>query len=610
MYANYFGCHEPPFSLSPDPRFFYSNATYEDAYKRILTAIRERKGLIVLTGELGTGKTTLLHLIANSFEDNTHVIFFQDSVPTFEVLLTTLCRRFSLPVDHDDPSTQSSEIHAYLRSLAYRGGTAVLLFDNAQKFAQDDLDRLHLLLTLADSQGKLLQVILAGDPELETTLARPEFRRIQRQIAAQCQLTPLSADEVASFIYHRLRAAGRERQDLFAPEAIRSIARYSHALPWRISVLCDGALMAAYAADQKIVLAETIEQIAHNLQWESKPEVFLEKQGRAARSAMLPAQQRHSFVIPQPWLPAPHWSQQQTRVGKGMIIAGVFSLLVFAILSAFKQQSTFQEGSVFSLIVSKTQAAFSSWWKRFLTEPEVLSTATAFSLVPAETPQNQLLEQQDTRRAARTEQPSQAKPYVLSPAGRKRVRQVPRNPVTNRKGLAKQTFGAQQRQQRDAARTQLGQLGVPVNRQTFLDSVEQGQLRIADLLLSSGISPNTRDQQGSTALMVAVHKDLPDMVHTLLGHGAEVNARDRAGKTALIHAASQGNPRMVETLLKKGADANLKDKRGWTAFMYTTQQKKSLTVLLPATHEPITPARVEDYQTVAELLQRREGASE
>jgi type II secretory pathway predicted ATPase ExeA len=317
MYMTYFGFREHPFSPASEPRFFYTNPLYEEAYKSILTAIRERKGFILLTGEAGTGKTSLLRLIADSLEDTVHGVVFHDRTPTFEKLLTSLCQQLALYVDHRDSSAQLNELHASLHAWAYHGDSAVLFIDDAHKLDQATLDRLHVLLALEGFHKKLLSVVLAGQPELEAKLAQPELRHIQRQVAVHCRLTPLSEEEVGPFIHHQFRAAGRERQDLFAPEAIRSIACHARGIPWLINVICDNALFAAYTAGQQTVSPAIIEGVTHNLPLKKEPRVSKEQP-----SASQPTRQTRERKKPSP--PPSRSSRQVIWAGIGILFAWFF----------------------------------------------------------------------------------------------------------------------------------------------------------------------------------------------------------------------------------------------------------------------------------------------
>jgi type II secretory pathway predicted ATPase ExeA len=266
MYASYFGCREQPFRITPDPRFFYANGGYEEAYANLLYGIRQRKGFIVLTGEVGTGKTTLLRRLMDELDKSVHFVFFYNTKLTFEEMLDFICQDFGLSVVPQASRLQKIQaLNEFLLARLAEGGTGVLLIDEAQNLSDEVLENLRLLSNLETARDKLLQIVLVGQPELHRKLTQPHLRQLKQRVVVWCKLNTLPDREVEAFITHRLRLAGCERLDLFSSEAVQRIAFYAKGTPRLINVICDNALLIAYGASQKQVSADIIEEVAADL---------------------------------------------------------------------------------------------------------------------------------------------------------------------------------------------------------------------------------------------------------------------------------------------------------------------------------------------------------
>lgn len=266
MYVSYFGCREQPFHITPDPRFFYANDGYEEAYANLLYGLRERKGFIVLTGEVGTGKTTLLRRLMDELDKSVHFVFFYNTKLTFEEMLDFICQDFGLSVVSQASRLQKIQaLNAFLLARLAEGSTGVLLIDEAQNLSDEVLENLRLLSNLETAREKLLQIVLVGQPELYRKLTQPHLRQLKQRVVVWCKLDALPDREVEAFITHRLRLAGCERPDLFSSEAVQRIAFYARGTPRLINVICDNALLITYGASQRQVSADTIEEVAVDL---------------------------------------------------------------------------------------------------------------------------------------------------------------------------------------------------------------------------------------------------------------------------------------------------------------------------------------------------------
>lgn len=268
MYTDYFGFREKPFSVTPDPRFFYTNPAYQEAYASLLYGIQERRGFIVLTGEIGTGKTTLLQRLMENLDPAIRFVFFYNTTLTFEELLDFICKELGLSITEEGRLQKIQALNQFLIDQLARGGTAVLLIDEAQNLGEEVLENLRLLSNLETAKEKLLQIVLVGQPELETKLSQPALRQLRQRIAIQCRLERLDSEEVDPYIDCRLRAVGYNRHRLFTPDAIREIAYYTKGFPRLINILCDNALLIAYATSQKRVSADIIREAAVDLRLE------------------------------------------------------------------------------------------------------------------------------------------------------------------------------------------------------------------------------------------------------------------------------------------------------------------------------------------------------
>ncbi|MGH7931279.1 MAG: AAA family ATPase [Candidatus Binatia bacterium] len=268
MYSFYFGFREKPFTVTPDSRFFYTNPVYQEAYATLLCGIRERKGFVVLTGEVGTGKTTLLRRLIDNLEGTVRFVFFYNTNLNFDELVTFTCNELALPVEGKGRLPKIRALNDFLIDQLKRGGTAALLIDEAQNLSQHVLENLRLLSNLETGTEKLLQILLVGQPELETLLDQPKMRQLKQRVTLNYRLRRLERREVRSYIDYRLRAVGCERKDLFTSDGLELIVSYSKGIPRLINVICDNALQAAYAASRKRVSSDVIREVIRDLSLE------------------------------------------------------------------------------------------------------------------------------------------------------------------------------------------------------------------------------------------------------------------------------------------------------------------------------------------------------
>jgi general secretion pathway protein A len=273
MYNSYFGFSVSPFSVTPDPNFFYTNPVYQEAYANLRYGIESKKGFIVITGEVGTGKTTLLRKLMHNLEGTIHSVFIFNTYLNFSELLQVILYDLGLAPKEPNKVTMLQELNDYLITQLKQAHIVAVLVDEAQNLSDEALEGLRLLSNLETDQEKLVQIVLMGQPELQARLDRPGLRQLKQRVALQCRLVPLKDEEVGPYIDFRLRAAGYKGKDLFHPDAFRQIAFYSNGIPRLMNIICDNALLCAFARSQKIVSAEMIKEVARDLRLGSEVQV-------------------------------------------------------------------------------------------------------------------------------------------------------------------------------------------------------------------------------------------------------------------------------------------------------------------------------------------------
>ena len=249
MYHSYFGLHEPPFSIAVNPRYLFMSERHRDALAHLLYGVGVGGGFILLTGEVGTGKTTINRCVLEQLPEHTDVALVLNPALNAEGLLAAICDELAIEYTERDQTLKglTDKLHGFLLANHQRGRTTVLLIDEAQHLKPEVLEQIRLLTNLETSTKKLLQIILVGQPELKVTLQKPELRQLSQRITARYQLKPLTLAETRAYIQHRLQVAGLPaNQELFPPRIVARIHRVSDGIPRLINVLCDRMLLGAY----------------------------------------------------------------------------------------------------------------------------------------------------------------------------------------------------------------------------------------------------------------------------------------------------------------------------------------------------------------------------
>jgi general secretion pathway protein A len=265
MYKTFFGLRENPFNVNPDPRFLYLTPKTREAMDQLTCGIQTRKDFILLTGEVGTGKTTLINYLLDwlrhrkvptAFVFNSHLSVNH----LFDFILTD----FGIPIDFRLESNMLLRLNKWLIERFRAGQTPVLIVDEAQGLSPELLEQIRLLLNLETASEKLLQIVLVGQPELEDKLKRPELRQLRQRITLRCNTAPLTLEESRGYITERLRIGGATGDPIFASDAMEAVHFYSRGIPRVINLLCEHALINAYVERFNPVPARMVEEIARD----------------------------------------------------------------------------------------------------------------------------------------------------------------------------------------------------------------------------------------------------------------------------------------------------------------------------------------------------------
>jgi len=269
MYCGHFGFSEKPFEMTPDPKYLYLSSSHKEVFASLIYGIRDRRGFISIVGEVGTGKTTLLNAALDQLDENTKSAYIFNTSVTFEEMLTTAL--FELGLKASDESLTKSQAIDRLNNFAIKqlaaGGNVALIIDEAQNLDTRSIENLRLLSNLETRKHKLIQLVIAGQPELDAILRRHELRQLTQRINLRRNLIPLNEKETNDYIRHRLAVADFKGSDLFDRRAQQLIWEYCHGIPRKINILCDNALLTGYGVKKKRITASLMEEAIKDLTW-------------------------------------------------------------------------------------------------------------------------------------------------------------------------------------------------------------------------------------------------------------------------------------------------------------------------------------------------------
>jgi general secretion pathway protein A len=267
MYEKTFGFTEKPFTVSPNPRFLFLSKHHLEALEHLKYGIQERMGFVVVTGEVGTGKTTLLRSLLDSLEGDTNTAFVFNTRITAKQLLKQILTDLGVEAAGLEKDEMVQTLNEFLLQQLEERRNTVVVIDEAQNLGPEVLEELRLLSNLETAQAKLLQILLVGQPELNYVLNLPQLRQLRQRITVMYHLQPLSLEETGEYIRHRLGVAGCRRDDLFTSEAVQGIYYYARGFPRLVNILCDRALLAAYADEKSQVDRPLVDEIQREMEF-------------------------------------------------------------------------------------------------------------------------------------------------------------------------------------------------------------------------------------------------------------------------------------------------------------------------------------------------------
>jgi len=306
MYRSFFNLTCKPFDLNPNPAFMFLSRTHKKALTYLDYGIRERAGFVLLTGEVGCGKTTIIRDLISKHLDRVVLAKVFNTKVSSEQLLSMINDDFGLAVQGKDKIELLRDLNHFLVDQYAKGNQPLLIIDEAQNLTLETLEEIRMLSNLEASDSKLLQIILVGQPELRSLLAKPELRQLRQRISIQCNLQPLNRQEVEDYILHRLQVAGNREALHFEPKALDLIFMYCSGIPRLVNIICDFILLAAFAEEVHEVDEEMIYDIVGDLDFDSHYWAQEPAEGGDAADTVSPGATR-----PAPSRPAPLWSESR-----------------------------------------------------------------------------------------------------------------------------------------------------------------------------------------------------------------------------------------------------------------------------------------------------------
>jgi general secretion pathway protein A len=272
MYQRFFGLRESPFNVNPDPRYLFMTTQIQEALAGLMYGIQNRKGFILLTGEVGTGKTTLLNRLLDWLRgQRVATAYIFNSRLEVNHLFDFMMADFDIPCESREKSHVLLRLNQWLLERYRAGETAVLIIDEAQNLSDDVLEEIRLLTNLETATEKLLQIVLTGQPELEEKLRRPQLRQVRQRITISCRTSALSKEETFGYVAERLRVAGMNGEPIFSKEAIETVHLYSRGIPRVVNLLCEHAMINAYVDNMRPVPARLVEDVAKEFSLDEMP---------------------------------------------------------------------------------------------------------------------------------------------------------------------------------------------------------------------------------------------------------------------------------------------------------------------------------------------------
>jgi len=250
MYRDFYGLTEKPFTITPNPGFIFLSRSHREAFAHLLYGVDSHAGFIAMTGEVGTGKTTLLRTLLTQLDSDKYrsALIFNTCLSS-DQLLASICREFDIEPAEPNRFGYLEALNSFLLEQHLAGSTVVLVIDEAQNMAPDVLEQVRMLSNMETEQDKLIQIILAGQPELNDVLARHDLRQLSQRITVRCSLVPMGLQDTGDYINHRLKVSGCRIPGLFSRGAVKRIYRFSQGIPRLINVACEQSLVMAWTQE-------------------------------------------------------------------------------------------------------------------------------------------------------------------------------------------------------------------------------------------------------------------------------------------------------------------------------------------------------------------------
>jgi general secretion pathway protein A len=266
MYKEFFGLRANPFNVNPDPRYLFLTRHTEEALACLTYGIQSRKGFVLLTGEVGTGKTTLINKLLEwlRLQQVATAFVFNSRLNTAQ-FLDYMMADFGIPCDSKDKSQILLRLYNWLLDRYRAGETAVLIVDEAQNLSEEVLEEIRMLTNLETFTEKLLQIVLVGQPELEVKLRQPQLRQLRQRLSLRAKTHELTLAETKAYVQQRLRIAGSNGQEIFDPESVIAIHRYANGIPRVINLLCEHCLVSAFVDQQNVIKPAVVDNVARDL---------------------------------------------------------------------------------------------------------------------------------------------------------------------------------------------------------------------------------------------------------------------------------------------------------------------------------------------------------
>ncbi len=270
MYEKFYGLKEKPFEITPDPKYLYLSESHKEALAYLTYAVKERKGFTVVTGEVGTGKTTLVQTLLSKLDGQARTAYLFNPMMGSTDFLHYICQDLGMRSQKKSKGQYLSQLHKFLMACYSRNENVVLIIDEAHKLDPKLLEEVRLLTNLETAKSKLLQVILIGQPELDGVLEDPQFRQLKQRVSLRYHIVPLDKEDTKKYIKRRLRIAGAFDHNIFTPKALNKIYQHTQGIPRLINIICDNALLTGYASDQKMIGRKIVDEVVHNLDGSSR----------------------------------------------------------------------------------------------------------------------------------------------------------------------------------------------------------------------------------------------------------------------------------------------------------------------------------------------------